>query len=381
MKVAFPLGGTDWGKSGIGIYTRAVLRHLSTQLAERGDVLIVLGSPSELAAYDEVLDGARRVPVPELCDEPALGAAWYLARCGAAAARERADVLLMPAANRRLTLTSPVPTVAVVHDLAQLKVAKKYDALRMTYLRHVVLRALKRADRLVAVSGATQRDLADALHIDPERIRVVPNGVDADRFEPASEDDPRVLHARRETGLDGPFVLYAARLEHPGKNHVRLVRAFARSGLRNTHRLVLPGGDWGAKPVIEEEIERLGVADAVHLLGYVEDEVLDGLVAGADVVAMVGLHEGFGLPALEALSAARPVVASTTGALPEVVGPLGCLCDPYDEADVARALETAAFDEDHRRRVAEEGHAWAEARGWDKTARGLVEACEAVVRR
>ena len=379
MRIALALGGTDWGRSGIGTYVRAVLPHLARRVAGEGGSIAVIGSPRELEAYRAVLDGASLVEVPRLCDEPAVGAAWYLARAGSAAARARADVLLLPAANRRMTVASPVPTVAVVHDLAQLEIARKYDPLRMAYLRHVILRALRSADELVAVSRATRDAVVAALGPRERDVRVVPNGVDADRFVPAGPGDARVELARRETGIDGPYVLYAARLEDPGKNHLRLVRAFARSSVRETHVLALAGGDWGARERITDEIAAAGVRDRVRLLGYVADDVLAGLVAGADAVAMVGMHEGFGLPALEALAAGRPVLASTTGALPEVVGDFGVPCDPTDEGSIRRALERVVRDEAWRARIATDGPRWARAHGWDATAAGLLEACHAAL--
>ena len=94
---------------------------------------------------------------------------------------------------------------------------------------------------------------------------------------------------------------------------------------------------------------------------------------------MVGLREGFGLPALEALSAGRPVFVASTGALPEVVGELGVTCDPEDERAITSALERALLDDVVRRKAAEQGPLYARGRGWDATARGLVAACREAV--
>jgi len=179
------------------------------------------------------------------------------------------------------------------------------------------------------------------------------------------------------TGLDGPYLLYAARLEHPHKNHLRLLRAYAASAARRTHRLALSGSDWGAGPLVLEERARLGLEDRVRILGFLERDMVPPLFAGADGVIMVGLHEGFGLPALEALACGRPVCASSTGALPEVVGPLGAICDPMDESSIAASLDRLVGDAALRARCAEEGPAWAAARGWERTVAGLIEACGA----
>ncbi len=380
MRLALALAGTDRGRSGIGVYVREVLPRLGRRLVARGDSLVAFGSARDVAAYADLLDGADRIGLPAALDSPGASALFHLAFGGLVARRARADVLLLPAANRRLTLRSAVPTVAVVHDLAQLHVARKYDPARQAYLRHVVTGALRSADRLVAVSHATRADLSAVVNGKP--VSVVPNGVDHERFAPMAPDDARVRAARRATGLGAaPYLLYASRLEHPGKNHVRLVRAFAASRASDGRVLALAGKDWGGEEVVRREARRLDLGDRVRFLGFVEDTHLPGLVAGAEAVCMVGLREGFGLPALEALSAGRPVVVSSTGALPEVVGDLGALADPYDEAAIVRALERALLDAGLRRRVAAEGPAWAAARSWESTADGLVRACDEAVRR
>jgi glycosyltransferase involved in cell wall biosynthesis len=270
-----------------------------------------------------------------------------------------------------------VPTVAVVHDLANLHVPGKYDALRMAYLRWVMLGALRSADVIVAVSGATRADLVHALGPRHD-VRVVGNGVDTRRFVPRPPGDPEVAAARARAGLPGPYLLYPSRLEHPGKNHLRLLRAFAASGLARTHVLALSGADWGAGPAIQAERARLGLGDAVRLLGWISDRDMPALVAAAAAVIMAGLHEGFGLPALEALAAGRRVAVSSTGALPEVVGELGVLFDPLDEGSIARALGRAVEPSPE---IATAGPRWAAARSWERTAAGLLDACREAIRR
>jgi glycosyltransferase involved in cell wall biosynthesis len=173
-------------------------------------------------------------------------------------------------------------------------------------------------------------------------------------------------------------LLYPARLEHPGKNHLRLLNAYAASAVRASHQLVLAGADWGAEVLIRAEVTRLGLGERVRLLGYVPDELLPGLYAGAAAVVMVGLCEGFGLPALEGLAAGRPVVAARTGALPEVMADLGVLCHPLDCQDMAAALERAVRDEHLASRVRAAGPAHARQLGWERTCEGLLAVCEAV---
>jgi glycosyltransferase involved in cell wall biosynthesis len=269
----------------------------------------------------------------------------------------------------------PIPSVAVVHDLGQLNIDDKYDRLRMFYFKQIALRLVVAADRKVAISENTRDHMVSALHLAREEIQVIPNGVDCARFTPVDAQDPKLSEMRRELGLDGSYLLYPARLEHPAKNHLRLLEAFSESKLAETHTLALSGADWGGGELIRSRIDQLGLAKKVVLLGFVSTEILPALVAGADAVIMVGLTEGFGLPALEALAAGRPVCAARAGALPEVVGDLGALCDPLEVSSIAEALRKTVFDSEYRARCQSEGPKWASRFSWEATASSLAALC------
>ncbi|HEY0094718.1 MAG TPA: glycosyltransferase family 1 protein [Archangium sp.] len=376
MRLAITLGGTDWGRSGLGTYTRALLPRLERGLSEAGDSLIAIGTGRDFEAHADVLGDTERSTLPAWVDHPALGALWYLARAGARARAEGADVLLLPAANRRAALSPGLPTVGVIHDLAELNIPGKYEGLRTRYVQHVLPRAFATFDGVVAISHATRADVARVLDCPLEQIHMVANGVDTERFAPM--EGVRVTETRARLGLEAPYLLYPSRLEHPGKNHLRLLSAYAASAARTSHLLVLVGADWGADGLIRAEIQRLGLSARVRLLGYVDAELLPILISGADAVIAVGLREGFGLPALEALAAGRPVVAARAGALPEVVGELGILCDPLDPMDMALALARAASDEAFAARVRREGPAHARQRSWERTCEGLLALCRSV---
>lgn len=380
MRLALTLGGTDYGRSGVGVYTRAIVPRIRRILKASGDELILVGTPKDIDSYEDDLGDALRIVVNSVFTTPGANALFHLAAAGPLLARAGVSVVLLPAADRRVLANSPIPSVAVVHDLAQLHVARKYDSLRMAYFRHALLPAVRRASRVVAISSSTKNDLVQAFHWPPERITIVPNGVEAAKFTPPREDDDRVHLAREWLKTDSPYILYLSRLEHPGKNHLRLIEAFATSEMAARHSLVLAGADWGALSKIQEIAARFHVSSRVRIAGFVPNEIIPGLVAGADSVAMVGLHEGFGLPALEALAAGRPLFVANTGALPEVTGDLAATCDPFDNASIRQALERTISDMDFRQRARTEGPAWARRYDWDTTAKSLVSICRQVVR-
>ncbi len=376
MRLAVALGGTDWGRSGIGTYTRAVLARLGRTLHESGDELVAIGTQRDFDAYEGALTHAERVRISSLIDRPALSASWYLTRVGARARKAGADVLLLPAANRRVPIRAGLPSVGVVHDLAQFNIPHKYDGLRTRYVCELLPRAFSALSALVVVSQAPGTDVARVLDCAQERLHVIPNGVDTERF--TTPTPARIEEARARTTLEGPYLLYLSRLEHPGKNHLRLLEAYASSPVRHTHRLALVGADWGAEARIRAEVQRLKLEERVQLLGYVAEELISGLIAGASAVIAVGLCEGFGLPALEALAMGRPVVVSRTGALPEVVGELGLLCDPYNPADIASALTRVVGDSAWVERIRQEGPAHARRHSWERTCTQLLNVCRQV---
>ncbi|MCG5054381.1 MAG: glycosyltransferase family 4 protein [Myxococcales bacterium] len=374
MRLAIPLSGTDRGRSGLGAWVHAVLPRLIAALGGPSDDLQVIGTQDELDAYAPYAAGATRIVLPSWAGKPAVSAALHLLAVDRLARARGAEVLLMPSGNRRFAYRPCLPTVTVVHDLAFLQVARKFGWLRDVWVSRVLPAALEAQTQLVAISQSTRRDLSKVLRT-PRDVLVVPNGVEAERFADGVELSARVVEVRRRYGLVRPFLIYGARLELPGKNHLRLLDAFASVSQRHGVDLVLAGADWGAEAAVRAAVTRLGLEGRVKLLGFVPRSDLEALVKGATALACVGLYEGFGLPALEALAAGVPPVVSTTGALPEVVGPLGVLCDPHDVSSMTDALDRVLTDEGVQSRARLDGPLHAATFSWDATAAALVRAC------
>ncbi|HEY4121085.1 MAG TPA: glycosyltransferase family 1 protein [Byssovorax sp.] len=352
-RVAAWVAGGDGGASGLGVYFREMLPRIAELLAGRGVETLFLGTGVELEAAGVL--GASAVVLPPVFDKTGLAAAAAIALGAVIAERHGARALYLPAANRRTALSTSLPLVGTVHDLAQLAPGGRFGALRDTYVRRVVAPSLRRMVKVLAISDATKKDVVEKVGVDAARVRVVPNGV---RFHPAGRANPRTK----------PYLLYPARLEHPAKNHVRLLEAFAGSSLAKTHDLVLTGKDWGAGALIDETARRLGVAERVDALGFVTDDALAALLEHADIGVAAGVCEGFGLPAAEALAMGRPVVFAKAGALPEVVGDLGAGFEPHSTSDLKAALERAAHDDLLRARCATLGPKRAARYSWDDAA-------------
>jgi alpha-1,3-rhamnosyl/mannosyltransferase len=206
-----------------------------------------------------------------------------------------------------------VPTVVTVHDLAVLRRPEWFPRWTRTYAPRVVPHMIRAATRVIAVSEFTARELEMVVRVPRERIRVVPNGVDA-AFTP---DGPRA---------DGDYALAVGTLE-PRKNLQRTIEAARRAGVEL--RIVGEQG-WG------------DVEAGVGWLGRVDDDELARLYRGARCLVYPSLYEGFGIPVAEALACGTPVVTSRDSAMAEIAQGKAVLVDPEDVASIAAGIGEAA---------------------------------------
>jgi glycosyltransferase involved in cell wall biosynthesis len=298
--------------------------------------------PSEMIVYADKPSEASQEPPPKHVPVRELGApplAWKHVALPLALAHDRRDVFHSPTGT--LPLWAPCRQVVTIHDLFAV-VEPIWFAPRVGWqLRTTQRRAARHASRVIAVSNCTRRDLVERFGVPPSSISVIYNGVDHSRFRPAEVDAEAVA---RRFGVRYPFILCVGSLM-PWRNAPRLLRAAARLDLG----LLFVGRDlWGRDPT-----RRLAADngwDWARFAGYVADVDLPDLYAAARVFAYPSLYEGFGIPPVEAMACGTPVVASTAGALPEVLGDAALLVDPLDEDALAEALRAAADDRGTLRR-------------------------------
>jgi glycosyltransferase involved in cell wall biosynthesis len=261
-----------------------------------------------------------------------------------------------------------VPAVLTIHDLAPLHWPSHY--LRLPYARvgHAWQYALaQRADAIIAVSEATKADVIARLGIPAERIRVIPEAVDAS-FRPPSHDVGASL-ARERFGVPGRYVLYVGQFD-PRKNMDGLFAAFARAADRDRElRLVIVGSLGKLAGLMRGALTRSRLDPArVVVAGGVDDLTLAALYAGAECLLHAAWLEGFGLTALEALAAGTPVVGYRAGAVAEVVGDAGLLVDDRDPDALGEALLTVLGDESLRSDLRARAKPRAARFSWDRAA-------------
>ncbi|MHB2020667.1 MAG: glycosyltransferase family 4 protein [Candidatus Xenobia bacterium] len=365
MRLAVTTFACDAGRSGIGQYTR----HLLEALAESTEEVEVVGHPEEMQAFP-VADRFHRVPVPATWSGAARNVLWQQVALPALAARRGWDLLFVPAANRRLPAHMPCPVVGTVHDLSPLHLADKYDRVHGLYIRHVLPQLIQRMQHVITVSEWTRQDVLRYARVPAEKVSVVPNGCDLKRFHPG---DPAAARAR--SGMHRPYVLYVSRLEHPGKNHVRLIEAFARLKANSNlpHVLVLAGPDRERAREIHAAAAACSRRDDIVFTGFVADEALPDLYRGADMLVFPSLYEGFGIPILEAMACGTPVACSNVSSMPEVLGGCGLVFHPGDVDGIASAMGRMLTEPDLRESCIRRGVARACTCTWSRTATDTLE--------
>jgi glycosyltransferase involved in cell wall biosynthesis len=366
MRIGISTSVIQRGKSGVGQYVFALLRALLSASHQHKLVLFVLEEDLPLFAFAK--DKAKLVPVPEKFRPPVKNILWHQMRLPRLVRSLQLDVLHIPS-YRRMLWPRPCPLVSTIHDLAPFHVAEKYDWKRMFYGRVIARRLAQRQNRIIAISEYTARDMEKFFDLPRERITVIHNGLDHERFYPGSREQA-IINVAERFGLKHPFFLYVSRLEHPGKNHVRLISAFEdfKTTFPCNWQLALAGGDWHGAEVIHEAIRKSKFANDIRPLGFVPDDQLPELYRAADAFVYPSLHEGFGLPPIEAMACGCPVITSTRGALAEVIGDSAAIVQPEDVRSIADKLRLLAAVEGERNHLKTIGVEHARKFDWNKSA-------------
>jgi glycosyltransferase involved in cell wall biosynthesis len=374
MKIAISTSVIQRGKTGVAQYVLALTRALMPY----ADVVKfhVLALAQDLPLFEFARGRMEIIPVDERWRPAVRNIWWHQQVLPRWLDKQQIDVLHVPSYHR-MVLNARCHRVSTIHDLAPFHVKKKYDIARMIYGRVIMKHLARRQDGIIAVSTSTARDIQHYLGVPVKRQNVILNGIDHARFNPGDRAAACALVAQRWQ-LHEPFFLYVSRLEHPIKNHVRLIEAFdefkARSG--SPWKLVLAGSDWHGAEHVHAAARASRYSKDVHFLGFVEDAVLPDLYRAASTMVYPSLFEGFGMPPIEAMACGCPVISSTRGALEEVVGTSARLINPEDVGDMVQALLEFATHREQRESLVLAGLENARRFNWDENARRVMEVYE-----
>jgi len=375
MKIGVSAFAADGGKSGIGQYIKHTLARLPS-IAGHEHSFVVFMCVSDVGSLCQNDENVRVVPVSRCWNTPVLNIIWHLLVFPVFLIHYKCDLAVFLAGNRRLGYTGKVRSVGVIHDLSQLHIKGKYDRFRTAYVLKILPCFMRKLDSVIAVSHSTAKDLIDFAGVNETKVSVIHNGADVKAFSGINREIAR-QRINQEFSFDGPYILYTARLEHPGKNHVGLLQAFAKlkRECRLQHKLILAGGRWNGAEVIDQIIHELELDEAVLTPGFVRAELLPDLTSGADLFVFPSLYEGFGIPLLESMAAGTPICASNISSIPEVVSNAGDLFEPGNIEDMCRSMQTILTDKTVADTYSFRGLRRVESFDWHTSTRRLLACC------
>ena len=286
--------------------------------------------------------------------------------------RHKVDLFFSP--DGYLSLSSKVPSVVVMHDLAFEHHPEDVGGLVSKFYRYFTPRYAKKAARILTVSEFTKKDIHQLYDVTLDNIDVVYNGVN-NAFAPVSTTISTEI--KKAYALDNEFFVYVGAL-HPRKNIKRLFEAFDqfKKETNSTTKLVIVGRKAWSVAEIENTYNQMQFKDEVVFTGRLGSEDLRKVIASAKALTYVPYFEGFGIPIIEAQKCETAVITSNITSMPEAAGDGALLVDPYNVGSIVNALKIIDSDEQFRQDLIAKGIQNVQRFSWEKTAekvwRGLM---------
>lgn len=372
MNIGITTFGGDGGKSGISQYIINLLRQFSSFNSGTNYDVVVYEDEQDIFIDDPNI--LHPITCSDRIRHPITNILWHQTSLPGLCSRKKFDALFLPAANRRVPLRSPCPTIGTVHDFSSIHVEGKYDASRMFYITRVLPFLIRRLDHVITVSESSKKDILEYARVPEDRVTVIPLAADQSLYKPGDQSDA-VEVIGPKYGIRSPYILYISRIEHPGKNHIRLIKAFNHLKKEENipHQLVLAGSDWDRAEEVHREASESESAADILFTGFTDHSDLPALYNGAELFVFPSLYEGFGLPVLEAMSSGTPVACSNISSIPEVAGDATVLFDPYSIENIQKSILGLIQDNAARKEFAAKGYERSKSFSWQKTAEKTLE--------
>lgn len=361
MNILVSCMGYDSGKSGISTYMNNVLSNFKD--APHSITLIL--------EYDSVekFKNYNKIIVPRIFSKSLMGMLWHFFVLPFYTLRKKYDCILILAASRRYLAFSKIPQIGVIHDLSPCRIEKKYDPIRMFYLRKLQPWLGKRIDEIVAISQSTKDDIVRYWGIIPEKITLNYNGLT--KLEEPDEHIQNRLDLKK-------YILYISRIEHPGKNHLGLIKAYESlpSSIRDEYKLVLAGSNWKGAEAVRDYANRSSEAERIIFTGFVSPAELSGLYRQASIFVFPSFSEGFGLPLLEAMSSSVPCACANNTSLGEIAGDAALLFDPKRNDQISDCILQILSNRNLSDNLIQKGIARSKQFNWNNHSLKLLSLCK-----
>jgi glycosyltransferase involved in cell wall biosynthesis len=269
-------------------------------------------------------------------------------------------------------LPGHVKKVVTIHDLAFLE-HPEYSVPKLTaYLKKVVPDAVRRADKVTAVSEATKHALMHHYHTPEDKIIVVPNAI-GEQYKKLLDEQQRI-HIEEKFHVRHPLVLCVG-TPQPRKNHKGLIKAFhqLQGSPGAPEMLIIAGGQGWLYEETLQTVKDLHLEEKVQFPGRVTEEEKIALYSIADVFVYPSFSEGFGIPVLEAMACGTPVITSNIPALAEIAQGTALLIDPYSVESIANAMQRVLHNTEERMGMVEKGYKIAAKYTWERSAEKMLD--------
>jgi glycosyltransferase involved in cell wall biosynthesis len=289
------------------------------------------------------------------------------------------DILWLPNISF-VAVSKKVKLILTIHDLS-FECNPQYFSLKRR-LWHIFINPKKicqRANKIIAVSKSTGKDITNIYKINSKKIRVIHSAC-SDKFKVINRNDERLLKVKEKHHLPYLFILCLGTLE-PRKNIVAVIRAFEQLKIEakkennielTKYGLVIAGEKGWKNEKIFEEIENSPFKDKIKVIMPVLELDKEYIYNLASVFVFPSFFEGFGLPPLEAMSSGVPVIASNNSSLSEVIGEAGILIDPDKPSEIYQAVKEIILDQNLREKLKKKGLEKATKFHWEETARNVL---------
>lgn len=306
---------------------------------------------------------------------PILWYLWFEHRIPRVLKKLEVDLFLSP--DGFLSLSNNTPSIAVIHDINFKHHPKDLKYLHRIFYNYFFKKYAQKADRIITVSDFSKTDICNSYQIDPSKIDVTLNGVN-NNFHPIGLDQQIVVRKKYSEGKD--YFLFVGAL-HPRKNISRLLQAFDefKKNTKSSNKLLIVGAKMWWNKTLQTSFEEMKHKNDVIFTGRKSPEELNQLYASALAFCFVPYFEGFGIPIVEAMKCACPVITSNITAMPEIAGDAALLVDPFDTNEITQAMIKLNGNNELRSELSARGQMHAQHFNWNTTAQTLWESIEKVL--
>jgi glycosyltransferase involved in cell wall biosynthesis len=362
VKIGIDTFACDGGKSGVGNYLLQLLKHIPPS----GALFELFGWEYDRFAYSEIAPNFGFVPQCSVSGRTA-NALWHLYKYPDFAKTRLYNACFFPAAHKQPPYKSPCPAVGVVHDMAAYWGTRRTREHLGAVLRMALPNSLRHLNCIIAVSEWVKQELIELTRVKENQIEVIPNGVDHSSFYPRPYDENSELLIQ-PFSFRRPYILCVSKIDHPVKNHLRLIKAFGIFKERTNfpHRLVFAGGDSNNAARIKTAAMQSAWRSDIFFTGFFPVKSLPELYAGAHFAVFPSMYEGFGMGVIEAMASGIPTACARAASLPETAAHAAVYFDPRDSEDMADRMVALASDNELYLRCRDLGLQRAQTFSWER---------------